>query len=124
MGTTGGDKLAIALKSSAEHRGPIAATLDDLAETLATEAGMDREIEAKRGESRVTVRMVTSTIIAVVALGSFDRAYASPYQTPVGLAVLAAITGMFALVFAWMRRLIAPRRQTRLLQPPATRRRR
>lgn len=124
MGTTGGDYLAITLQSAAAHRGPIAETLSDLAKTLAAETAMAREIEAKRGESRVTVRMVTGTIIAVVALGALDRAYASPYQSPVGLTVLAAIIGLFALVFAWMRRLIAPRRQIRLLPQPVSRRRR
>jgi Flp pilus assembly protein TadB len=116
LGSTGGDTVCLALLSADENRGPgLSAALDDLAGTLAEQSRLAREIEARRGESRITVRMVTSTILAVVALGALDSTYVTPYQTPMGALVLVVLLGLFAAIVLWMRRLIAPPADTRLL---------
>jgi hypothetical protein len=41
----------------------------------------------------------------VLALTGLNRGYLAPYGTPVGQVVLAAVLGVFAIAFAWLRHL-------------------
>lgn len=119
LASTSGHTVALALTAADEDRGPgLSEALEGIAATIAEQSRLNREIEARRGESRITVRMVTGTILAVVALGSLDKTYVTPYQTPVGLAVLVVLLGLFAAIVLWMRRLIMPPPQVLLLPDP------
>jgi len=119
LASTNGHTVALALTAADEDRGPgLSEALEGLAATIAEQSRLNREIEARRGESRITVRMVTGTILAVVALGALDKTYVTPYQTPVGLAVLVVLLGLFAAIVLWMRRLIMPAPQVPLLPDP------
>lgn len=116
LGTAGGDTVVLALIAAAENRGPgLSQALEELANTLADQARNMREVESRRGESRVTVRYTTITILVVVAVGAFDRGYVSPYSTPIGIGVLTGCTAAFAGIFAWMRRLVTGAPEIRLL---------
>jgi tight adherence protein B len=119
LASTNGHTVALALTAADEDRGPgLSEALEGLAATIAEQSRLNREIEARRGESRITVRMVTGTILAVVALGALDKTYVTPYQTPVGLAVLVVLLGLFAAIVLWMRKLIMPAPQVPLLPDP------
>lgn len=116
LGTVGGDTVVLALTAAAADRGPgLSATLNSLADTLTEDAAMRREIEAKRGESRTTVRYLTVTLLGVVGFGALDTTYVRPYQTPVGILVLGVCLAALFGTFWWMRSLIQGPPEPRIL---------
>jgi Flp pilus assembly protein TadB len=119
LGSAGADTVVLALIAAAENRGPgLTQSLEALADTLADQTRLRREVEARRGESRVTVRYTTITILIVVAVGCLDRNYIAPYSTPIGVGVLVGCAAAFAGIFTWMRRLVVGPPEIRLLANP------
>ncbi|MBS2545374.1 type II secretion system F family protein [Catenulispora sp. NL8] len=116
LAMVGGDTVVLALVAASADRGPgLTATLNSLADSLSEDSAMRREVEAKRGESRTTVRYLTLTLVAVVGVGALDTGYVRPYQSPVGIAVLAGCLAALFGTFWWMRSLIQGPPEPRIL---------
>ena len=65
--------------------------LDGLAETVADEVRMRRQVEADRAKPRTTARAVTLITLVVLALLAFNTDYIAPYGTGLGQLVLALL---------------------------------
>lgn len=121
LDTATGDLLVAGLTLSARRRGAgLAQVLDELADSIADTVTMRRRIDADRARPRTTARLVTLIAVGAFALLQFDRDYLAPYSTPVGQAVLAAISGVFVGALAWMRALAASPAEPRFLETTAT----
>lgn len=114
-----GDLVTAALILAANRRGRgLSRTLVSLAETLDAEVSMRRQVEADRATPRTTVRYVTAiTVVAVVALVLFDHSYLHPFSSGFGQFALVLASGLFAVSFLWMHRLVADEPETRFLGP-------
>jgi Flp pilus assembly protein TadB len=101
------DLIIAALILNVRRRGDgLTAVLGGLAEAARTELDMRRRISAGRAGLRRGVQIVVVITIAFAGfLVVFSRAYVAPYGTSAGQVALAAVIGMFAAGFAWMRRL-------------------
>jgi Flp pilus assembly protein TadB len=111
-----GDLIVATLILGARRRGPgLARVLTAGADSVAEEVAMRRKVEAERAKPRATARAVTVITLAVVAIGALNGTYLSPYRTPLGQLVLAAITLGFVGSLAWMRALTLPKRDPRFL---------
>jgi tight adherence protein B len=101
------DKVIGPLIQNARQRGAgLAAVLTGLASSARAELDQRRRISAGRASMRRSVQIVVVITIAfAIFLVIFSRAYVTPYSSPVGQVVLAAVVGLFATAFAWMRKL-------------------
>jgi len=110
------DLVVAVLLLETERRGAgITRVLDDLAETVADEVRMRRQVEADRAKPRTTAHWVTAITLGVVAVGSFNHTYIRPYGTALGQLVLAGTAVGFAVSLWWMRALALGRPEPRLL---------
>lgn len=111
-----GDLVVAALVLGARRRGPgLAKALGAVADAAAEEVATRRRIEADRARPRATARAVTLITVAVVGVGMLNRDYLTPYTTPAGQLVFAAIAAGFAAALWWMHDLTQPRPTARLL---------
>jgi Flp pilus assembly protein TadB len=101
------DLIVSALILNARLRGPgLRDVLTSLASSARAELEMRRRVNAGRASTRRSVQIVVGiTVLFVLGLAVFNRAYVEPYSTPVGQLVLLVIIGLFAAGFFWMRRL-------------------
>ena len=67
---------------------------------------MRRRVNAGRRSTRRSVQIVVGVTLAFVGgLVLFNRSYLEPYDSPVGQIVLLVVIAIFAVAFAWLRRL-------------------
>ncbi|MFG3702052.1 type II secretion system F family protein [Micromonospora sp. NPDC047620] len=92
--------------------------LGSIAHAAAAEVATRREIEAKRTQPRFAVRFLTGMTLATVAYGLLNTEYVSPYGTPFGQLVMAALGAAFVGLLAWVRSMSQPRRPARFLPAP------
>lgn len=101
-----GDLIAANLLLGATRRGPgLAAVLESLAESVASDVRSRRQVEADRAKPRTTARWVTIITVVVLAVLSWSGTYVEPYKTPVGQVLLAALLAVYVAVLVWMRRM-------------------
>nr|WP_231747413.1 type II secretion system F family protein [Auraticoccus cholistanensis] len=111
------DTVLAALVLASERGGTgVATTLRELSEASQDRLRSMREVEVERAKPRIVVRQVT--VITVVVLGValvVVRDFFSPYATPLGQALLAALLAAYAASLVWLRRLTVPPRRERIL---------
>ncbi|WP_236700723.1 type II secretion system F family protein [Allosalinactinospora lopnorensis] len=113
-----GDLVVAELSLAATRQGAgVSQSLSQLADLVAEEVAMHRQIEAERARPRLTARLVT--IIAVIAAGflALSGEYMQPYASATGQIALAGIGMVFIAAMIWMRRMTATRPGPRFLQP-------
>ncbi|MEU4779664.1 type II secretion system F family protein [Micromonospora sp. NPDC023633] len=114
------DQVVAALILHVTDRGErLGDVLGSIAGAAAAEVATRREIEAKRTQPRFAVRFLTGMTLATVAYGLLNTEYISPYGTPFGQLVMAALGAAFVGLLAWVRSMSQPRRPARFLPAPA-----
>ena len=114
----GADLIVAALVLNVQAQGrQLRAVLTALARSSRSELEARRRIEADRRSVRRGVQVVVLVTVAM-ALGllTFNPAYVAPYREPVGQLVLSAVVAIFAVGFAWLRRLAEFRPPGRFLE--------
>jgi len=114
------DLVLAALILNSRLRGPgLVATLSALVISARDELDMRRRIEAGRRSLRRAAQIVVAvTVCFAAALAVFSRDYVAPYSTLTGQVVLAAVIGIFAAGFMWLRRLADADTPARFLGTP------
>ena len=114
------DLVIAELVLSAKRRGDgLRDRLSSLATTAREELEMRRRIVADRAEiRRGTQIIVVVTIVFAVLLVIFGGDYIKPYSTVSGQVILALVVGIFAVAFAWLRRLADQHPVARFLRRP------
>ncbi len=112
------DLVVAALVLAAEHQARrLGELLGTLAATAREQATMRLRVEAGRARTRTSVKVIVGATTALaVGLAVLNRTYLSPYDTPVGQLVLAAVGALFAAGFTWLGHLARPAPPGRLLQ--------
>jgi tight adherence protein B len=114
----GADLVVAALVLNVRAQGrQLRAVLTALARSSRSELEARRRIEADRRAVRRGVQVVVLvTVIMALGLLTLNPSYVAPYREPTGQVVLAAVVGIFAGGFAWLRRLAEFRPPGRFLQ--------
>ncbi len=112
-----GDLVVAALVLAAGHEARrLSELLGSLAGAARDQAAMQLRIEAGRARIRTSTRVVVSSTLAFAAgLVLLNRAYLSPFGTPLGQAVLAVIGLLFGGAFWWLARMGRPAPPERFL---------
>jgi tight adherence protein B len=101
-----GDLIATALILAAKRRGPgTREALSSLADAVAQEVIVRREVEAERASLRTTLLVIVISVAGLSGLFIASRTLAAPYGTPLGQLVLAVVTAIYAIGLWWMKRL-------------------
>lgn len=118
LGDPGSDLVVAALVLNVRAQGrQLRAVLTALARSSRAELEARRRIEADRRAVRRGVQVVVLvTVVMALGLLLLNPAYVAPYREPVGQLVLLAVVGVFAVGFAWLRRLAEFRPPGRFLQ--------
>ncbi len=118
LGDPGSDLVVAALVLNLRAQGrQLRAVLTALARSSRSELEARRRIEADRRAVRRGVQVVVLvTVVMALGLLTFNPTYVAPYREPVGQLVLAVVVGIFAVGFAWLRRLAEFRPPGRFLQ--------
>ncbi|TMB90737.1 MAG: pilus assembly protein TadB [Chloroflexi bacterium] len=111
------DLVVAALLMAAEHQGrQLGELLGALAAAAREEAAMRLHVEAERARVRGDLQIIVVTVVGFMAvLLLVDRPYYTPYDSPVGQLVLAAIAGVFIGAFALLLRLAGSAAPQRLM---------
>ncbi|GLY86020.1 type II secretion system F family protein [Actinoallomurus iriomotensis] len=118
-----GDLIATALILAAKRRGPgTRQALGALADAVAAEVIVRREVEAERASLRTTLLVIVIAVAGLSLLLTASPTLSAPYGTPFGQMVLAAVAVLYAGGLAWMKRLSVIHSGPRFLHP-ATRER-
>jgi Flp pilus assembly protein TadB len=118
-----GDTIAATLIIASQVRGRgLHQVLTSLADTVAKDVAMQREIDAERATHRTTAIWVVVALAAFVGFAMFNRAYVAPFGTVVGQMMLIVVVALYAGAIAWLHRLGSPTAGHRFL--PTTGRRR
>ncbi len=111
-----GDLIAAALILGARRRGAgLATVLDGLAQSVAAEVRVRRQIEADRAKPRATARWITLITLGALALMLLNGQYIAPYGTPVGQLMLGVFLAAYAGALLWLRRVAGGRPLPRFL---------
>ncbi|MDP3713763.1 MAG: type II secretion system F family protein [Mycobacteriales bacterium] len=114
----GGADLVVAallLNTRAQGRA-LEAVLSALASSLREELRVRRTIEAERRSTRRAVQIVVAvTLLTALGLCLGNPVYVEPYRTAAGQLMLALVTAVFGVGFAWLARLSALPATPRLL---------
>jgi Flp pilus assembly protein TadB len=121
LGDPGADLVVAALVLNVRAQGrQLRAVLTALARSSRAELEARRRIEADRRAVRRGVQVVVLvTVVMALGLLTLNPTYVSPYREPVGQVVLAGVVAIFAVGFAWLRRLAEFRPPGRFLALPA-----
>jgi Flp pilus assembly protein TadB len=116
------DLLVAALLLNSRLRGPgLRQVLTSLSESARAELEMRGRVTAGRAATRRSVQIVVGVTVGfVLLLVLFNPAYVEPYRHPAGQLVLAAVIGLFAAGFWWLRRLASYDVPDRFLHTAAT----
>ncbi len=118
-----GDTIAATLIIASQVRGRgLHQVLTALADTVAKQVAMEREIDAERATHRTTALWVVAALAAFVAFAMLNRTYVAPFGTVVGQVMLGIVASLYAAVIWWLHRLASPAPAFRFL--PARGRRR
>ena len=117
-----GDLIAAALILGSRRRGAgLAAVLNGLAESVAAEVRVRRQIEADRARPRSNARRITLITLAVIAgLFLLSPTYMSPYASPAGQVLLAVLLACFIGALLWLRSAATDRPLPRFLGTKAS----
>ncbi len=111
-----GDLIAAALILGARRRGAgLATVLDGLAQSVAAEVRVRRQIEADRAKPRATARWITLITLGAVGLMFLNGDYIAPYGNPVGQLILGVLLAAYAGALLWLRRVAAGRALPRFI---------
>lgn len=111
-----GDLIAAALILGARRRGAgLATVLDGLAQSVAAEVRVRRQIEADRAKPRATARWITMITLGALVVMLLNGEYIAPYGTPVGQLMLGVFLAAYAGALLWLRRAAAGRALPRFL---------
>jgi len=101
------DLIIAALVLNSQLRGPgLRQVLTSLAGSAREELEMRRRVNAGRASTRRSVQIVVGvTVVFVIGLSIFNRAYVEPYGDLTGQLVLLCILALFGAGFWWMTRL-------------------
>ena len=114
-----GDLVAASLVLGAQRRGAgLTRVLEGLAQTVAEEVRMRRQVEADRAKPRTTARAVTVITLVVLTLLTLNGGYIAPYGSPLGQMVLALLLGAYIGALVWMRAMTRGRKAPRFLAAP------
>lgn len=115
------DMVACALRLAASSRAQrLTDLLGSLSESIREDVAMRLRIESSRASARSSVRTVIVFSLAfVAALMVMAHSYLTPFGTPMGQLVLAAVGGCYAAGIALMARLVRPPKHQRLFGAPA-----
>lgn len=103
---TTGDLVAGYLILGARRRGTgLAAVLESLAESVAADVRIRREIQNDRDKPRGTARLVTLITVGVLAFLAMTGDYVRPYASPFGQLLLTALLGLYVATLVWMRKM-------------------
>jgi tight adherence protein B len=115
-----GDLIATALILAAKRRGPgTRHALAALADAVAAEVHLRREVEAERASLRTTLLVIILSVAGLSLLLITSPTLSAPYGTPAGQIVLAAVTALYAAGLMWMKRLSVITSGPRFLDTPA-----
>ena len=119
LGDPGADLVVAALVLNVRAQGrQLKAVLTALARSSRAELEARRRIEADRRAVRRGVQVVVLvTVVMALGLLTLNPSYVAPYREPVGQVVLAGVVAIFAVGFAWLRRLAEFRPPGRFLAP-------
>jgi tight adherence protein B len=111
-----GDLIAAALILASRRRGPgTRDALATLADAVAQEVRLRRDVEAERASLRTTLTVIVISVGTLTAVFFASGTLAAPYGTALGQLVLAAVTGLYAVGLWWMKRLSAITTGSRIL---------
>lgn len=111
-----GDLIATSLILGAKRRGTgLANVLEGLAETVAQDVRVRRQIEADRAKPRTTARVVTIITLAVLGLMMFNGDYMEPYGSGLGQIVLIVLLSLYVLCLLWMQSITRSRPLPRIM---------
>jgi Flp pilus assembly protein TadB len=114
-----GDLIATALILAAKRRGPgTREALSSLADAVAQEVIVRRDVEAERASLRTTLLVIVISVAGLSGLFIGSRTLAAPYGTPTGQLVLAVVTAIYAAGLWWMKRLAVISPGERFLNAP------
>ncbi|HRW02927.1 MAG TPA: type II secretion system F family protein [Tetrasphaera sp.] len=113
-----GDLIAANLVLAAKRRGDgLTAVLRALADSVAEDVRIRRQIEAQRRSVLATARFTTGVVlVSAVGLGLFSD-FMKPYGTPLGQVLLTLIFTGVAGALAWLRRMARPPQLPRFIGP-------
>jgi Flp pilus assembly protein TadB len=115
-----GDLIATELILAAKRRGPgTRDALSALADAVAEEVRVRREVEAERASLRTTLLVIVIAVAGLSAVFIASRALAAPYNTSLGQLVLAVVAGIYGMGLWWMRRLAVITTGSRFLKAPS-----
>lgn len=118
-----GDTIAATLIIASQVRGRgLHQVLTALADTVAKDVAMQREIDAERASHRTTAIWVVVALAAFVGFALLNRTYVAPFGTAAGQLVLVVVVALYGGTVAWLHRLASPAPGHRFL--PEGRRRR
>jgi Flp pilus assembly protein TadB len=118
-----GDTIAATLIIASRVRGRgLHQVLTALADTVAKDVAMQREIDAERATHRTTAIWVVAALGAFVGFAVFNRAYVAPFGTMVGQMMLVVVTALYAGAVWWLYRLASPAPGYRFLPTERSRR--
>jgi Flp pilus assembly protein TadB len=101
-----GDRIAAALIIATGRRGgAVHGVLSALAEILARDIAVRREIAADRAQHRTTLRWIIAFVAGFTIFAIMNRTYSAPYGTIVGQVVLAVVALLYAAGLGWLHRL-------------------
>ena len=111
-----GDLIGAALILGARRRGAgLATVLEGLAQSVAAEVRVRREIEADRAKPRATARWITLITLGALAMMMLNGDYIAPYASPVGQLLLGVFLAAYAGALLWLRSVAAGRPLPRFL---------
>jgi Flp pilus assembly protein TadB len=114
-----GDLIATALILASKRRGPgTRQALSALADAVAGEVIVRREVEAERASLRTTLVVIVISVAGLSMLLITSPTMSAPYGTPAGQMVLAAVAVLYAGGLWWMKRLSVITSGTRFLHNP------
>jgi Flp pilus assembly protein TadB len=113
----GADLIIAALVLNSRLRGPgLRDLLTSLSTSVREELDMRRKVNAERRSTRRSVQIVVAVSVGMaIALAVLDHAFLTPYDGPVGQAILSVVAAIYGAGIVWLRRLARFDQPQRLL---------
>jgi len=103
-----GDLVVAALILGSRKRGDgIARVLTGLAESVADDVRVRRQLEADRAKPRSSARTTTLISVGALAVFSLSGQFLAPYGSPLGQALLAVYLAAYVMCAIWLKKLAA-----------------
>jgi Flp pilus assembly protein TadB len=117
-----GDLIVAHLLLAEKVRGAgLANALDDLAEIILEDVKVRRQIETDRSKPRSSVRIITITTLALLALIPFIGQFMEPYRTVPGQVALSVWLIVYVVLLVWLKRITIGKQPPRILDNPRER---